>query len=299
MSGSFTAVDLSQLPAPAIVEPLDFETILGAMLLDLQARDLSFTALVESDPAFKILEVAAYRELVLRQRVNEAARGVMLAYALGADLDNLAALLGVVRLTIDPGNPSALPPVPPTLESDADLRRRVQLSIEGFSVAGPSGAYVFYALSADADVLDASATSPAPGDVLVSILSRTGNGAAPAPLIAKVDAVLSAEDVRPLCDSVLVQSATIVNYQITATLRFFAGPDRSVVMAAAQAAVEAYAAAQRRIGRDVTLSGIFAALHQPGVQRVDLVAPANNIVISTTQASFCTAIALTDGGIDD
>lgn len=299
MSGSFTAVDLSQLPAPAIVEPLDFETILGAMLLDLQARDMSFTALVESDPAFKILEVAAYRELVLRQRVNEAARGVMLAYALGADLDNLAALLGVVRLTIDPGNPSALPPVPPTLESDADLRRRVQLSIEGFSVAGPSGAYVFYALSADADVLDASATSPAPGDVLVSILSRTGNGAAPAPLIAKVDAVLSAEDVRPLCDSVLVQSATIVNYQITATLRFFAGPDRSVVMAAAQAAVEAYAAAQRRIGRDVTLSGIFAALHQPGVQRVDLVAPANNIVISTTQASFCTAIALTDGGIDD
>lgn len=68
MAGGFTAVDLSQLPAPSVVETLDFETILQAMLDDLLARDPDFSALVESDPAYKILEVAAYRELLLRQR---------------------------------------------------------------------------------------------------------------------------------------------------------------------------------------------------------------------------------------
>ena len=297
MAGTYTAIDLSQVAAPLVVETIDFEVILAEMLADLQARLPAFTALVESDPAYKILEVAAYREVILRQRVNEAARAVMLAYATGTDLDNLASLLGVVRLVVAPGDPEALPPVAAVMESDTDLRRRVQLSLEGFSTAGPSGAYIFHALSADGDVLDASAISPAPGDVLVSILSRTGNGAASPALQAAVEAALSAEDVRPLCDTVGVQSAEIVEYAITATLRFNPGPDSATILANAEAAAAAYAAAQHRLGLDVTLSGIYAALHQPGVARVDLASPAGNIAISLEQASYCTAITLTDGGV--
>ena len=75
---SFTAIDLSTLPAPHVVEPIDYQTILSAMIADLQARDPAFTALVESDPAWKIIEVCAYREMLLRQRVNDAARAVIL-----------------------------------------------------------------------------------------------------------------------------------------------------------------------------------------------------------------------------
>lgn len=299
MAGAFTTVDLSQLAPPNVVEALDFETIFAAMLADLQARDPAFTALVESDPAYKILQVAAYRELLLRQRVNDAARAVMLAYAGGTDLEHLGALFGVQRLVIDPGNPAAIPPVPPTLESDADLRRRIQMSLEGFSTAGPEGAYIFHALGADGDVLDASATSPAPGEVVVSILSRTGDGEASQALIDRVEAVLSADDVRPLTDFVIVQSAAIVPYAVEATLYFYPGPDRTVVMQSAQAAIEAYVAKQHRISLDVTLSGIYAALHQPGVQRVDLVSPAENLVIDAQSASYCTGISLTDGGLDE
>ena len=81
MAGGFTSVDLSQLPPPDVVETLDFETILAEMLADLRARDAVFDALVESDPAYKILEAAAYRETLIRQRVNEAARAVMLPSA--------------------------------------------------------------------------------------------------------------------------------------------------------------------------------------------------------------------------
>ena len=298
MAGTFTAVDLSQLPAPDVIEPLDFEAIFAAMLADLQARDPDFSALVESDPAFKILQVAAYRELLLRQRINEAAHAVMLPYALGADLDNLAGLFGVVRLVVDPGDPSAIPPVPPTLESDADFRRRVTLSMEGFSTAGPVGAYIFHALSASGDVLDASVISPEPGEVRVTVLSRDGNGAPSSELLAAVSSALNDQDVRPLTDTVIIQAPVIETFTIEATLYFFSGPDAGVVMQSAQAAAQAYADAQRRLGRDITLSGIYAALHQPGVQRVDLAEPSANIVIGPTEAAFCTGITLTDGGVD-
>ena len=70
-------------------------------------------------------------------------------------------------------------------------------------------------------------------------------------------------------------------------------------MQTAQTAAEQYAAAQHALGRDVNLSGIYAALHQPGVQRVELTSPTANIVISRQQASYCTAIELSDGGLDE
>lgn len=296
---TFTAIDLSRVPAPNVVEALDFEQILAEMQADLSTRLPDMDAFLESDPAIKLLEVAAYRELLLRQRINEAAQAVMLPYALDTDLENLGALFGVERLVINPGDPNAIPPVPTEYEKDPELRNRIQLSLEGLSTAGPEGAYIFHALSASGEVLDASATSPTPGTVIVTILSRNGSGVPSAALLATVDTALNDEAVRPLTDHVLVQAAAITDYELNATLYFYAGPDREVVMANALAAAQAYTAAQHRLGRDVTLSGIYAALHQPGVQRVELQSPAATIVLDRQAASYCTGITLTDGGLDE
>lgn len=299
MAGAFTAVDLAKLPFPNAVEVLDFEVILSEMLADYQSRDPEFSALVESDPAYKVLEVAAFRELLLRQRVNEAIKAVTLAYANDADLDQIAARYNVERLLIDAGNPDAIPPIAPTYESNDSLRRRVQLSFEGFSTAGPEGAYVFHSLGSDARVLDADARSPVPGQVIVAVLSNVGDGVAPSDLLAAVNTTLSDEDVRPLTDQVLVESAVIVNYAITAQLKLYPGPDATVVLDAANAAVVAYADANHRLGRDVTLSGLYAALHQEGVQNVLLTSPAADIVVERNQASHCTGITITSAGIDE
>lgn len=298
MAGAYTQVNLSQLQPPDVIEALDFEAIFAAMLADLQARDPVFSALVESDPAYKILEVAAYRELLLRQRINDAAKSVMLALATGADLDQIAANYNVERLVIDPGDPVAVPPVPPTYESDADFRNRILLSLEGYTTAGSVGAYQFHALSASGDVKDVAVASPplVPGQVNVAVLSRTGNGAASTPLVNTVYAALSADTVRPLCDAVVVQSAGIVNYSITAVLTLYPGVGQETALAAAQAAAQAYAADMHRIGRDITRSGLFAALHQPGVQNVSLTAPSADVVIAWNQAAWCTAISVTVGG---
>lgn len=298
---SYTAIDLSQLAAPEVVESLDFETIFAAMLSDLQTRDAVFTALVESDPAYKILEVAAYRELLLRQRINDSSRSVMLAYATGSDLDHLGALFGVARLLIAVADLTTVPPTAAVMESDTDFRRRIQLSLEGFSTAGPEGAYVYWALSADPDVLDASATSPSAGNVVVSVLSRTATSstAASPALLAQVNAAVNADSVRPLTDAVTVRAADIKTFVVTAALTTYPGPDSSVILTNAQAALATYLTNVRRIGFDVTLSGIYAALHQPGVQKVSLTSPASNISVSATQVAICTASTVTIDGTDE
>ena len=293
MAGAFTVIDISQLTAPKVVESLDFETIFDSMLADLLQRDETFTALVESDPAYKILEVCAYRELLIRQRVNEAAKAVMLAYATGADLDQLGANVGVQRLVITPADETTVPPTPAVMESDADFRARIQLSPEGYTTAGSEGSYVFHGLGASSDVKDVQATSPDPGKVTVYVLSRTGDGTAPQTTIDAVTSTLNGETIRPMTDQVTVLSANIVEYTIEAVLTLFPGPDSSVVLQSAIDAVTTYAETQRRIGYDVPLSGLYRALHQPGVQNVTLISPAASLVLGDGQASFCTNINVT------
>jgi len=293
MAGNFNAIDLSAIPAPTIVEQLDFEAILAAMLADLQVRDSTFSALLESDPAYKILEVAAYRELLIRQRVNDACLGVMIAYATGSDLDQIAARYNVARLVITPADPNTIPPTPAVYESDNDLRARTILSLEGYTTAGSTGSYIFHTLSADGNVKSADAVSPTPGQVTVYVLSRTGDGTASGGLLDIVEAALSAETVRPLTDQVTVLSASIVEYTVEAELEMYPGPDSAVVEAAALAALEQYIDDMHRIGYDVTLSGIYHALHQSGVKQVNLTEPSANVAVASGQAAYCTDITLT------
>ncbi len=330
-SDSFTGVDLSRLPAPDVVETLSFEAILAEALAKFTEFFPDFDATVESDPVYKVIQVFAYRELVLRQRVNDAARAVMPAFARGADLDNLAAVFGIERFELIPANPET--GAAAVLESDESFRRRMVLAPEGYSVAGPEGAYIFHALSADSDVLDASAVSPEPddikqlvqdvltaqgaasgikpavaaaldaadwpGDVTVTVLSRSGTGAPGVAVIDAVEARLSSTDVRPMTDRVTVQAADVVDFAVEATLTFLSGPDRSVVMAAAQARLADYLATSLRLGRDVTRAGIIAALHPEGVQNIDLVSPAADIVLNRQQAGYCTGVTLIDGGVGE
>ncbi len=312
-----TTIDLSLLPAPAVVQALDYQTILSAMLNGddtttpptpglLQLMP-SFSALLESDPAYKILEVCAYRELLIRQRVNDAAQAVMLAHAVGTDLDNLGVLLNVTRNTITPANPSAFPPVAAVMESDTAFRARIQLSLDGFSTAGPIGAYRFWALSAAGTIADVSVVGPptvSPGQVLVTIMSNSTlngsgviDGTASSAEIAAVTQAVNADTVRPLTDQVTVQGVTVTDYSITATIYTAPGPDSSTVMANAQASAQGYVTAQHKVGRSIHLSALYAALFVPGISNVVLTSPTADISIDYAHTAFCTAINLTYGGI--
>ncbi len=295
----FDQVDLSRLPAPDIVETLDFEAINAGLTADFAARFDGFDALVESDPAIKQIELTSYLSMILRQRVNDAARSVMLPTATGGDLDNLVALFGIARHVVTPGDPAARPPLPAVMEADDALRRRAQLALEAATAAGTMGRYLFYALGAAGDVADASVTSPQPGQVLVSLISASeADWTAPAALQADVLAVVGNDEIRSLGDQVSVASATIIDYVITASLTMLPGAGAELAETVARANIDALIA-DRRLGRDITRSALIAALHVEGVHSVNLVAPAADVVIAATEAARCTGVGITIGGVDE
>lgn len=272
-----SAPDLSRLPPPEVTRQPGFETVLGELTDAFRERWPDYDATVESDPVRKMLEVFAWRETVLRRQIADAARAVMLAYAGGADLDHLAALLAVAR---HDG------------ESDEALRSRVRGALGAASTAGPSSAYRHHARAVPG-VADAAVSSPTPGTVRVVVLGSADSGVPAAPVLAAVRSALSADEVRPLTDTVQVAAAAIVSYDLTASLKVAPGPDAPTVLAAAEASVRAYAEERGGLGRGVTTSGLTAALHVGGVEKVTLSAPAADVAATGAQAARLDTLTLT------
>ncbi|EJH6449413.1 baseplate J/gp47 family protein [Escherichia coli] len=295
-------IDLSELPPPEVIAPLDYEIILSdvkAQMVSAYPEDqqdaIAAAMALESEPLNVIAQVIAYRELLLRQLVNDGAAACMLSHAVSTDLDNLAANNNTERLIVT----EATDTTDAEMESDSKLRLRAQAAFEGLSVAGPTAAYEYFARSASGKVADAKASSPAPAEVIVSVLSSEGDGTASAELIATVSAALSDDSVRPVGDRLTVQSAEIVNYEIAATLYFYPGPESEPIADAAEEALQSWLADQGSIGRDIARSAIMAALHVQGVQRVEVQSPPANVIISDTQAARCTSVTITKGGTDE
>ena len=293
-------IDLATLPAPAIVEVLDYEDILAsskAQLLALMPADMqasiAATLQLESEPLTMLLQLCSYRELLLRQRINEAAKASLLAYAEKEDLDNKAADYGVSRLLITPADPTATPPVEAVWESDSRVRYRCQLALEGMTVAGPRGAYRFHALSASANVLDVKVTSPQPGTVRVYVMDARSNGVPDQPLLDAVLAYLSDETRIPLCDSVEVQAGQPRTFTITARLErdadLFAA---SGGLTEARRRLDAMLETRRRLGELLSLDDIIAAIKLPGVRRISLPAPAADIVCADGEFPLCIGVDL-------
>jgi len=303
----FVAPDLSRLPAPDALEALDFEALVAArlaMLVDrATVRGFGYDVeTLESDPLVVDQQTGAAHELMVRARVNDAVRAVLLVTATGSQLDHIAATYyGISRLVVTPAAGST----PAVLEADADFRARIALAVEAWSTAGPEGAYIFHALEADGAVLDAAVYSEEDGavhaggapvlapEVLVVVLSRVGNGTPSDALVAKVLSDLSGREVRPIGDKVSVEKAAITSYTIAATLKVRAGADPALLVAEARSRVEAYVAARRRVGAIVQRLGIGAALKVTDVEEIEIASPAADVDPGSKGAGFCAGITIT------
>lgn len=306
-----SVIDLSRLPAPAVVEALDYEAILAALKADLIARapQLAPVLTLESEPLVKLLEVAAWRETVLRARINDAARAVMLPWAVGADLDNLAARYDLTRL---PG------------EDDERFRRRVLIGYHALSAAGSRQSWMLRALSVSTDIRQVDVWADRPGRVKVCLLARVAaplhavtaeqaavgfalfgrhpqhDAAQPMrwrvaqvsdAIVAQVAQTLLAEDVRPLTVEVDVTTATVKSVPVTATLIHPPGPDGTLLAAQARARLMALAA-QMRFRVDLTRAQIIAALMGDGVRDVILASPAADVTVGQGEIAAITDITI-------
>lgn len=278
-----TEIDLTQLPAPDAIEVIAFEDIFARKkqrLIELcppAIRTALAAALeLESEPLTIDLQQQAYSEMLVRQRINEAARAGFLALAAGADLDHIGAGRGLARKIIQAADPAANPPVPEIRETDAAYRRRIQLHPEKFAAAGPRAAYIAHALDVP-DVADANPVRPVAGTVRVYVKSYK-NGGVPTPeLLAAVKNHLSAETRRPLNDLVEVAAARPKNITIEYETTFEQGPDKTLVAAKQRSDLDTVLADNAMLAGSLALSKIIGALDVVGAKKVRLIQPTADI----------------------
>jgi phage-related baseplate assembly protein len=220
--------------------------------------------------------------LLLRARINEAARANLLAFAVGNDLDHLGAFYGVARLP---------------QEQDEPLRRRIRARIMGFANAGGAAHYRYWALSASPDVADVAVDSPGPGRVRISVLPTGHSDTVPEALLETVRATVLRDDVRVLTDTVEVVPVSLVPVAVSANIwlypdtpmAVFDGLSSRLTRELAQAAV---------LGWDLTQSWLIGQLQQPGIHKVELINPNADIRIHSTEAVRLTDVKLTFAGRD-
>lgn len=249
----FSPIDLAAYPIVDILEALSFEAYLARDRADLQARwetrraakpELpAFDALfLDSDPSSVVLQVGSYREVLLRARVNDAIRQLSLAGAAGRALDHIGATY--YRTPRREG------------EDDETYRQRLAIAPESWSTAGPVGAYVFWGLSASADVLDIAPYSEDEGCCLaprvrVVVLARDGVDApGQAAMAAAVQDRLRRADIRPLADLVTVELAVPLPFDLTVNLKIRSGVSAEIVKAAARSRLEGFCRGRLRWAGD-------------------------------------------------
>jgi phage-related baseplate assembly protein len=259
------------MQAPDVVEKLSFEQIFSRMKEELVHRDSTFSALIESDPAMRILEIAAWRELLLRKRINEAAQSNLLKFATGNDLDYLAEFYGVER-NVE--------------ESDERFRKRIKAKIIGWSTGGSKEHYRFHALSADIRVKDALVESLVPGNVQISILST--DGVPSEELLENVKKQLNKEDIRILTDTIEVVSCNIIPIDIYAKITAIS---EDVIEMAKKQFIEKFESA-KGLGSNVTKSWIIANLFVEGMQNVELIEPSKDIVVQGNESTLLNSLEI-------
>lgn len=108
-------------------------------------EDETDTKLYPAQDAMILIRIMVYLSTLLQTKFNDSAKLNLVQYSRFPILDFLGEMKNCKRLKD---------------ESDDDYIERILLSPEGFSVAGPELAYIYFALSADPDIKDVSVYCP-------------------------------------------------------------------------------------------------------------------------------------------
>ncbi|WP_425057609.1 hypothetical protein SCACP_21260 [Sporomusa carbonis] len=185
-------------------------------------------------------------------------------------------------------------------EDDDNYRTRIRQAPESFSVAGPTGAYEYWAKTASQDIIDVAVYSPEPGTVEIRPL-LDGGELPGEELLASVLETCNSSTVRPLTDKVVVLAPEVVNYNIVAT--YYIDSQDAAISAAIQqeviAAVNDYVEWQKsKLGRDINPSELIRQVMEAGTKRIVVNEPVY-AVLESYQVAIAGTVTLTFGGLED
>ncbi|MDD7545234.1 baseplate J/gp47 family protein [Actinobacillus porcinus] len=175
-------------------------------------------------------------------------------------------------------------------EEDDPYRKRILAAPEAFTNCGSIAAYDYHVRAVSQDIVDVNVANPRGGLVQITVLAK--KGLPEARLLNEIKQYVSAERLRPLCDTVEVIAPTERRYQITARLTLLNGYREDLVKTQARDALQRYLSEKtKKLGGDIVPSAIISALRVEGVYDVNLIAPAKTLIQETEWAN-CTAINL-------
>jgi phage-related baseplate assembly protein len=184
-----------------------------------------------------------------------------------------------------------------TAELDPRYIERILLAPDAVG-AGSKESYRFGALSASVLVADVAVLNPEAGDALIVVLATTGLPSQE--LLDTVEAQLSAETFRPLCDTVAVGAPTEVNWSLAVRIKLFRAADLESVMAAAELAADSYRASREgKLGRDLVPSQIARVVGAPGIYSVIVDEPAQTSIAADEWAHCDSVLVEFDGWVDE
>ncbi|SMD18118.1 baseplate J/gp47 family protein [Rhizobium sp. RU36D] len=281
--------DLTTLPPPRVITEVSYEAITARQNAAFQSEwaalrqtypdlpDYDVTML-ETDPFVVVNQAESYREANLLSAINDAARARLLAFAFESDLDQLAIFYDVTRL---PG------------ETDARLKLRVILAIQGRSTGGPKERYKSIAMGADlrVDSVEVYRVGRSPL-IHVAVFSTEPNGAASTDLLNIVRSALMDEAVQLVNDEFVVSSAVLSVVNIAADIWLLPDADEGTVSRSAQALRAAWALEQA-LGRDLVREWWVSKLMIAGVHKVAPTAPSADSIAPPAEALAIGTITLT------
>ena len=207
-------------------------------------------------------------------------------------VDPVAYVATMVNLTASAGGADK--------ENDDAYRERIHESPERFSTAGPTGAYEYWAKSANSAINDVTVYSPSAG--VVEIRPLLDGGKIPEQeVLDVVDSILNKDTVRPLTDQVQVKAPEPVSYDISLTYYSDRGASESMVKDAVMQAITGYERWQSaKIGRDINPSRLIAdVMSVPGVKRVIVTSPTFTKLTNVQVAQAGTVTASLGGSEDE
>ncbi|MEK4883681.1 baseplate J/gp47 family protein [Bacillus sp. FSL W8-0223] len=157
-------------------------------------------------------------------------------------------------------------------ESNDAYAERIRTSPESYSTAGPELAYIFYAMSANQEIVDAQVLSPGPCQIQIVVLMQ--NGELPSEEVKQqVLDKCSDRSVRPLTDLVTVVDPVQREYSLTVTyyLPESVMSEQDTYTEAVNKAVEDYILWQKsKLGRGIDPSELYARMREAGAKRVSV-----------------------------
>lgn len=191
--------------------------------------------------------------------------------------------------------------------TDDEYYELLRASMDAYSCAGSRGGYYYFARRVSTEIVDVVANQPTPGCVAIYALMADGTPASSA-IKSAILAACSADDVRPLTDSVSVADPATESYDITFTYYITSSTKRSATEIAAdvEAAVDNYIEWQcARFGRDINPDKLREyLLAVDGIKRIVLTDPTFTVLRdglndTVPQIAAVGTKTITSGGYED